>query len=261
MIIIEHSGIRAAFLSAAIILLLNLAYSACVVPESLPLDRRKPVSLVEANPVGAVECLLSHKGPDRTAVALVTAAFCCVHCADSMLRATWVNFTQVMFDWPMARAAAVFMVLGLSMGCIPRPLISAFGEEGAMQLAAGSFAVAFAFLALVPDERAVIAVVPLMCVGFAAPPTMLGWLAVHFDAKSQGSVMGACETVKTAAYVVGSWVGSTVFAKLISADRTSPDFQPQSVYLISCGLDIIALILLRCAFSRVDNEQSLTTRQ
>jgi DHA1 family tetracycline resistance protein-like MFS transporter len=94
------------FVVAGSLALLNLAYGYFVLPESLPVDRRRQIDWRRANPLSSLKQLTELKG-----VGLLVGVLACAALAQFTLYTTWVLYTTFKFGWgPTQNGWSLFAV-------------------------------------------------------------------------------------------------------------------------------------------------------
>src|SRR5258708_9652631 len=103
------------FFVAGSLAMLNLVYGYCVLPESLPEDRRRKFQWKSANPVSSLRGLAQLKGAGRLVAVIAFSGL-----AQFVLYTCWVLYTTFKFGWgPLENGwslAAVGVVSGVVQG-------------------------------------------------------------------------------------------------------------------------------------------------
>ena len=148
--LLGNLGPRAPFFAAAILALLNGTAGLFLLPESLPVDRRRAFELKRANPFGTFMALGKHRG-----ILLLFAAWFPWMLAHQSYPSTWAFFAKIKFGWSEAAIGAslsyVGIVMATSQAFVTRRLIPALGERRAIFIGLASGMVGFFGNALVPQ--------------------------------------------------------------------------------------------------------------
>src|SRR5205814_5303585 len=99
-------GPGAPFFAAAIMSAINFVYGLGVLPESLPVERRRAFDWRRANPLGTL--IQMWKKPMVVGVLL---ALFCWGLANQVMPSTWSFYTQFRFHWSSA-------TIGASLACV-----------------------------------------------------------------------------------------------------------------------------------------------
>ena len=126
--LIGNMDIRAPFLFAAGLSLLNLVYGTIVLKESLSVENRRPFSWKSSNPVGAFFQLKKYKG-----FALIFVVLFLVFFGAMSVHSTWNYYTIGKFDWSIKDVGISLTVVGVCIAIVQGGLAGIiskkFGEE------------------------------------------------------------------------------------------------------------------------------------
>ena len=126
--VIGNMDIRAPFLFAAGLSLLNLVYGTIVLKESLSFENRRPFSWKSSNPVGAFFQLKKYKG-----FALIFVVLFLVFFGAMSVHSTWNYYTIGKFDWSIKDVGISLTVVGVCIAIVQGGLAGIiskkFGEE------------------------------------------------------------------------------------------------------------------------------------
>ena len=126
--LIGNMDIRAPFLFAAGLSLLNLVYGTIVLKESLSFENRRPFSWKSSNPVGAFFQLKKYKG-----FALIFVVLFLVFFGAMSVHSTWNYYTIGKFDWSIKDVGISLTVVGVCIAIVQGGLAGIiskkFGEE------------------------------------------------------------------------------------------------------------------------------------
>jgi len=123
-------GPRAPFFAAAALSLTNFTYGFFVLPESLPLERRRPFEWRRANPLGTLTQMKKHP----VVLGLLLALFLW-SLGNQVMPSTWAFYTKLRFGWSEAMIGASFAAVGLvmasSQAIVMRLIVPRLGERRA----------------------------------------------------------------------------------------------------------------------------------
>ena len=106
------------FFAAGALAIANWLYGYFVLPESLPVERRRPFVLREANPVSSLRGLTALKG-----VGLLVAVLALSGLAQFMTHASWVLYTTFKFGWGPAQNGWSLFGIGLMSALVQGVLL------------------------------------------------------------------------------------------------------------------------------------------
>jgi DHA1 family tetracycline resistance protein-like MFS transporter len=196
-------GPRAPFFTAGALALLNATFGFVMLPESLPLESRRPFDWARANPLGTL--LQIRKYP---VVYWMMAAMFLWQLGHQVLPATWAFYTIAKFHWTAADVgyslAFVGVLMAVAQGLLTRVLIPRLGGERR----AAAVGMLFGFLAYVGYAFAttgwMMYVVSLTSCLFAlAYPSMNAVMSRQIPANAQGELQGAVASVYSVAAIIG----------------------------------------------------------
>ncbi len=200
--------VRLPFFVAGGFAMLNLAYGWFVLPESLPPERRRPMSWrAAANPFAALAALGRLKG-----VGSLVAVIGLGSLAQFTLQSVWVLYTTFRFDWsPMQNGWSLFMVGAASFlvqGLLLKRLIEWFGNKRLALIGMASNVLCHLGWALAAQGWMMYALIAVNLLGYAVVPTIQAMVSGAADPKTQGQTMGAVAALGSLASVLGPVIGA-----------------------------------------------------
>lgn len=232
--------LRLPFFAAAAVVLLNWLYGYFVLPESLPRERRRPVALRRANPIGSVGRLRAYPGVAGLAVVFVAA-----NMAYLVLQSVWVLYTTLRFGWGPLENGLALAFLGvltvLVQGFGIRPLLDLLGERRAIVVGLVSSIASFTLYALVPAGWMLLPAMVIGGLGGIAAPSIQGLISRSVSDGEQGAVQGALASLGSLAAVASPLLATALFAAFTSA--TAPVFLPGAPFLFGAALLGLAITL------------------
>jgi len=231
-------GPRVPFWVAAGLSLANGVYGLCILPESLPAEKRGRFSWRRANPVGSIRVLGSHGG----LVGLAAIHF--LHrLAHDVLPSTMVLYAGYRYGWD-ARAVGLFVgAMGLGsivvQGTLVRPVVSRFGERRV--LLAGLFfgVIAFALYGLAPTGQLFALGVPVTSMWGLSGPALQGLMTRRLGPSEQGQLQGALASLQGIAGLFGPALFTQTFAAFIGPERAW--HLPGAPFLLAAALLTVAI--------------------
>ncbi len=195
------------FFVAGALSLVNLAYGYFVLPESLPADRRRPVSWRAANPIASFKHLRSLKN-----VGGLVAVIALANLAQFMLHTTWVLYTSFRFGWtPRENGWSLFAVGVASVivqGFLLQRLLKRFGAPRLARMGLVSGTLAYFLWGAATQGWMMYAVIACNLLGFAVASSLQGIVSNAADPKTQGQAMGAVASLASLAAVVAPMIGA-----------------------------------------------------
>jgi len=210
-------GVRAPFFAAATLSLANFAYGTLVLPESLPLEKRRPFDWRRANPLGT---LLQMRR--RPVVRGVLAALFLWVLANQVMPATWSFYTKLRFGWSermigisLALAGAI---MASSQATLTRSVVPRLGERRAALI--GIAIGATMYLGFASASRGWIMLAWLLPWFFGAVvmPSTNSLMTKLVPADAQGELQGAVACLLSLSAIVGPPLMTQLFGHFAAPD-------------------------------------------
>lgn len=246
---------RLPFWTAAALSLANACYGLCVLPESLPPERRAAFSWRKANPVAALDLLRSHRE-------LLGLAACNVlsFLAHEVYPSVYVIYAGFRFGWnprDVGLALAAAGVCGaVVQGALIRPAVTRLGERGAIFTGLGFGVLGFALYGLASRPWAFLLAIPLAALwGLAGPPTQ-SMMSRRVEGDEQGRLQGAMSSLRGITGMIGPALFTLTFAAFIPGGRMARAGGQVvgAPFLLSGGLLGGALLVALAVTTRRDEE-------
>ena len=232
------------FYAAGALTLLNWLYGLMVVPESLPPQRRAPLRLWRANPLGAFVALRRY-----SLVLWLAGVFFTLNVAQFGLHLTWTVYTKHKFAWSSRMVGASMFCVGLSaavvQGGLARKLIPWLGERKSLLFGILTAVVAFSGYGLATQGWMIFVIISLASIGGIAQPAAQSLVTRTVHADEQGATQGALSSVNSLAQICGPLVGTQAFDYALKHD-----LPPGLPFFIGSGLCVVALVLALAAFAK-----------
>lgn len=200
--LIGELGPRAPFLASATLSAANTLYGYFVLPETLPPDRRRPLDLSRANPLGTFLSLRRYR-----AVTGIAAALFFWQLAHQVYPSTWSFFAKLRFNWSPGEIGLSLAYVGLTMavvqGALTGRLVPRLGESRAVFVGLGAGVTAFVGNALATRGWMVYPVMTLGALQGITYPSMNAIMSKSVPADSQGELQGGVASLASVSAIVG----------------------------------------------------------
>jgi DHA1 family tetracycline resistance protein-like MFS transporter len=195
------------FYAAGVLSLINLAYGYFVLPESLPVERRRAFSWRAVSPIASLRALAELKG-----VGLLVAVLACNFLAQFVLYTCWVLYSSFKFGWGPTEngwsLAAVGVASVLVQGVLLGPLLKRFSPQRLALVGLVSSTLAYACWGAVTQGWMMYVVIFANLLGFTVQASMQSIVSGAADAQQQGQAMGAVSSLSSLMAVVAPVVGA-----------------------------------------------------
>jgi MFS transporter, DHA1 family, tetracycline resistance protein len=213
---------RLPFWVAAAMSLMNAMYGLFVLPESLaPERRRKDFRWKNANPLGALRLLRSH----RELFGLAAVNFL-AYLAHEIYATVFVLYVMYRYGWNERAIGISLAVVGVAqvviMGGLVGPSVKWLGERKALFVGLLFGALGFALFGWAPVGWMFLAAIPVNGLwGLGSAPSQ-SLMTKHVSASEQGELQGALSSLRGLAMIFGPQLFSLTFAACIAEGRSFP---------------------------------------
>jgi len=240
-------SIRLPFLAASGLALLNAAYGFFILPESLPVEKRREFDIKRANPVGSLKQLSKYPS-----VLGLVASFVLIYLAAHAVQSVWNYFTEYNFNWSKkmvgASLAFVGLLIGLVQAFLTRIVVPKLGNQrsviaGLLFYTAGLFFFSFAtqswmmFVFLIP-----------YCLGGIAGPALQSIITSEVPANEQGELQGALTGLMSVTSIFGPWIMTSVFAFFTS--KQAPFHFPGAHFMLGAVFMLLSVVFAARSFKK-----------
>jgi MFS transporter, DHA1 family, tetracycline resistance protein len=217
-------GARVPFYVAAAVSALNLIYGYVVLPETLPIEKRRAFEWVRANPFGTFKVFQNYKGVMPLCIVFFIYFF-----ASSVYPAIWPFWSIAKFGWSELiiglTLAAFGIVTAVFQGALTGPAEKKFGASNVVLIGLASSVIAVIGYGFAPG---IIAVVVLFVVhgpeGFVHP-MLSAIMSKAVPENAQGELQGGISSIMAVAMLAGTVFFSQVFSWFMKPNAIvqSPD--------------------------------------
>ena len=240
-------SLRLPFFVAGGLSMLNLAYGYFVLPESLPLDKRRAFRWDTTNPFVSLAALtkLGEVGPLVAVVAFSVLA-------QYILFTSWVLYTTFKFGWvPLQNGwslAAVGVVSVIVQGFLLGPLLKRFSSQHLVVWGLVSATLANLCYGLATEGWMMYAVVFINVLGFSVSASIQSLISGAADASTQGRTLGAVASLNSMMAVLAPMFGAPLLG--IVSHLPKGDWRIGSPFYFCALLQAAALFLAQRHFRR-----------
>ncbi len=253
-------GSRAPFYAASALGFANFLVALFVLPETLPVERRRRFEIARANPLGALTQLRAAP----VVLGIVMAVFL-YNLAHFVMPAIWSYYTMEQFEWTPREIGYSLGYMGVLMvlvqGFLTRIVIPRVGESAAAYLGLSFATLSYFGYAFAPlGWMMYVVMIPGALSGFTMP-ALQGLMTARMTASTQGELQGAIASTNAMTAVIGPPLMTQAFGYF--SGGASPIHFPGAAFLLSALLTVASLLLLRRIFRRlprIDSEAELQSR-
>ena len=219
-----------------------------MLPESLPLERRRAFSWARANPVGSLMHLFELKGVGALLVVIALA-----NLAQFLLHTTWALYTGHKFGWnPQQIGWSLFAVGVMSVfgqGVLAGRFTKWLGAERLLVAGLLSNGCCYFVWGLASHGWLMYAAIFANIFGFAAGAAGQTVISNAADPKSQGQTMGAVTGLSSLMMVIAPIIGPKLLQPF--ADLPATDWRVGMPYYLGGALLLLSAVVAAAHFRRL----------
>lgn len=229
--------VRAPFFLAAGLSALNFVFGAFVLPESLPVEKRRPFTMSRANPLGVLL-----RATTRPILRSGLTGNFIYGVAGFVYPAVWSYFGKERFGWSASTIglslAAYGLCVALVKGWLIRHIISLLGEKKTIIFGVWITALAMIGTGLAPTSWFVFLLLPISALGDVVDPALIGVLSGRVPDDEQGELQGVLASSAALESIIAPVIMTGTFT--LFADRFSPPYLPGAPFLLAALLVLVA---------------------
>jgi DHA1 family tetracycline resistance protein-like MFS transporter len=231
--------LRLPFWVAAGLSLANTAYGYFILPESLPVEKRRAFHWRNASVANSLRLLRSH--PELLGMA---AALFIMGLAHEALPNTFVLYADQRYGWSEGQVGLALAVIGVGSVLVSmlmvKPLVRRLGERRAALFGLCCGIAGFLVFALAPMGTLFLAGVAGVALWGISNPSFQSLMSHRVDATEQGQLQGALGSIRALTGMIGPLLFTQVFAAAVGAQRVPALGAP---FLLSAALLVVALVI------------------
>lgn len=193
--------ITAPFWVAAAFSAANVVFGLLVLPESLPVAKRRPFLRADLNPFGAIAAAFRLPGLALPLIVLFVFEF-----ANMVYPTLWAFWTREAYGWSAALIGTSLTIYGIGVavtqGAILPVLVPRLGEFRTLVFAVAMALIAAFALGTTPAAWMVFVLIPISSLADMAPPTATAMMSNMVDEDRQGVLQGVIASLGSIAAVI-----------------------------------------------------------
>ncbi|GAB3294842.1 TCR/Tet family MFS transporter [Hymenobacter tenuis] len=234
-------GHQVPFLAAAAITLLNVVYGYFVLPESLPVEKRRPFDWKRASPLGSLKMLRRYP-----VITGLVASMLLIYVAAHATQSTWSYYVIEKFKWDEAwigySLGALGLLVALVQGILIRRINPLLGPKRSVFLGMTLYAVGFLLFAFASKGWMMFVFLVPYCLGGIAGPALQGIISGQVPPTEQGELQGALTSLMSVTSIIGPPLMTNLFSYYTSPG--APIYFPGAPFILGAVLILVSLLLL-----------------
>lgn len=238
------------FIAAAILALINAAYGYFVLPESLPIEKRRDLDLKKINPFTSVFQLKKYQSVFGLAVSLFLVYF-----AAQAVQSVWTFYTMSKFHWNADMVGyslgMVGLLIALVQGGLIRIILPKLGQERSIWVGLMLYGIGLVLFAFATKGWMMFAFLVPYCLGGIAGPALQGYMSGNVPDNEQGNLQGGLTGLMSLSSIFGplAMTGSFYY---FTTPNSFIQF-PGAPFIIAAVCMILSAILAVRSFKRNTN--------
>lgn len=246
--VFSQFGVRAPFMVAAILSLLNWLYGYFVLPESLAKENRRPFEWKRANPLGSVVHLKRYP-----AILGLVTAMVLIYIAGHAAQSTWTFFTIERFHWNEQWVGYSIAFVGVSVAAVQGGLIrktnKLLGPKKSVIIGLSMYVVGMLLFAFASQGWMMFAFMIPYSLGGIAGPSIQSLMTSHVPSNEQGELQGALTSLVSLTSIIGPLVMTGLFSYFTSP--TTPVYFPGAPFMMGAILTLASVFISSIALKRI----------
>jgi len=240
-------GVRAPFLVAACLSLLNGAYGFFILPESLKAENRRKFEWKRANPLGSLMQLRKYPAISGLVVSIVL-----IYIAGHAAQSTWTYYTMEKFNWNEKWIGYSIAFVGLTaavvQGALVRPAMKLLGQNKAVYTGLTFYILGFVLFAFATQPWMMFAFMIPYAIGGIAGPAIQGIVSSQVPPNAQDELQGALTSLMSLTSIIGPILMTGLFAYFTA--QQAPVYFPGAPFLMGALLATVSVIIARSSLGK-----------
>ena len=229
------------FILAAGLSLTNFVFGYFVLPESLPLEKRKKkINYSKLNPIKSVISILFYSPS-----AVLVWAFLLVNLAGQSHPSIWALYTHYKFGWTTLEIGISLTVVGLAFGIgqgvLSRLLVPNIGELKAVIFGSIALIINFLLYALVTKSWMIYAATSMLLFTNIVMPSLQSIISKGTPAHDQGELQGTLVSITSLTSIIGPLLYTGLFSFYTQAGHYD---LPGAPYVAAAIISALCLFLV-----------------
>jgi DHA1 family tetracycline resistance protein-like MFS transporter len=233
-------GIRAPFMLAAALALINWLYGYFILPESLDKAKRRVFSWKRSNPIGSLVNI--SKYPAIIGLVLALLLLCI---ASHSVQSNWGFYVIEKFSWDPSMIGYSLSIVGIAValvqGGLIRIVIPKIGNKNAIILGLVLYIIGFTCFAFAPNGLMMMIFILPYCLAGIGNPAMQSIISNQVPDNAQGEIQGVVTSMQSLGAIFGPISMAYIFAHFIQKDNGV--YFPGAPFIFSAVLTLIALFI------------------
>ncbi|MBV7394740.1 TCR/Tet family MFS transporter [Mameliella sediminis] len=232
--------VTAPFWAAAVLAAVNFLFGLAVLPESLPVEKRRRFDRQDLNPFGAILKAARLPGLGLPLIGLFLFEF-----ANMVYPVLWAFWTREAFGWSSALIGLSLAAYGvgvvITQGGLMRIMIPRFGEWPTLMLAVAGGVIASVAYGFISSAWLLWVFLPFACLSDMAPPNATGIASNLVEEDRQGLLQGVIASMSAIAAITAPLIVTPMFKTFASPEAAI--YLPGAPFLMTAVLLLLSAVV------------------
>lgn len=232
-------GLRAPFIAAAVLCLLNWLYGYFILPESLDKEHRRAFDWRRANPLGSLMQLKKYPAIGGLVVSLVL-----IYIAAHAVQSNWNYFTAYLFQWSEKMIGISLSLVGLLVALVQTVVIRKvhpiLGNERSIYIGLMFYSLGMFLFAFASQSWMMYAFLVPYCLGGIAGPALQATISGHVPPNAQGELQGILTSLMSLTSIIGPLLMTNLFYYFTK--NSAPVHFPGAPFFLGAVLMLVSAI-------------------
>ncbi len=233
-------GAQYPFIAAAVFNFLNFLFGLFVLPESLPVEKRRKIEWKQLNPLRSFNIFSRYPS-----IVMLVLVFTLLSLAHQTHPSMWTIYTEHRYDWTPAQVGISLTFVGvlsaISQGFLTGFLVKRFGEKRLVIWGLLGEAVTFALFGLMTTGAALYVVLIFGSLFWASHPAIQSQISHQVPASEQGELQGALMGLGSITSIINPVIMTWLFA--MTSNPNDGMYFPGSPYVLAGLIFLMAWAL------------------
>jgi DHA1 family tetracycline resistance protein-like MFS transporter len=237
----HHVSLRAPFLLAGTLAIVNALAMFFWLKESLPEEKRRKVVFSQLNPIGVLIKIRDFGGVNTLLTGYWFASL-----AHRMLEIFWVVYMGYRFQWDTLSLALSLTAFGVAtavvQGGLLRFLSKHFGDRRLIYWGLSLEVLSFILFGIAPQGWMIFLIIPLAALGGVAEPAIQSTLSGKVGERYQGALQGVMASLTSVSGVLAPIIAMSLFIHF--SDNQKSWFFPGAPFVLGAFFYLLCLLLV-----------------
>lgn len=198
------------FFAAAAMSLINFLYGYFILPESLPIEKRRDLDWKKLNPISTLLKLRKYKN-----IGWLMFAFFLLGFGSHAVQSNWAYFTMYKFRWSEATVGMSLALVGLLVAIVQGGLISwvvrKIGNEKSIYIGFLFYSIGMFLFSFASQSWMMFAFLIPYCLGGISGPALQSTMTKSVPQNEQGELQGGLTSLQSLTTIFGPYVMTNIF--------------------------------------------------